>query len=42
MGLPMHALNRSYRLVTVSTSILLVASMLVAMREGVGGSLERR
>ncbi len=36
MGLPMHALNRSYWLVTVLTSALLVASMVAAMRKGVG------
>ena len=36
MGLPMHALNRSYWLVTVLTSVLLVASMVAAMRKGVG------
>ena len=36
MGLPMHALDRSYWLVTVSTSVLLFASMVAAMRKGVG------
>lgn len=36
MGLPMYWINRSYWLVTGATSILLIGSMLWAMREGVG------
>lgn len=36
MGLPMYTLNRSYWLVTVVTSAALLASMVVAMRKGVG------
>lgn len=36
MGLPMYRLDRSYWLVTVSTSVLLVVSMVAAMRKGVG------
>ncbi len=36
MGLPMYELNRSYWLVTVVTSALLLASMVAAMRKGVG------
>jgi len=36
MGLPMFKLNRSYWLVTVTTSALLLASMVSAMRRGVG------
>ena len=36
MGLPMYEINRSYWLVTVATSVLLIGSMLWAMREGVG------
>ena len=36
MGLPMYRINRSYWLVTVATSVLLIGSMLWAMREGVG------
>jgi hypothetical protein len=36
MGLPMYELNRSYWLVTVATSTLLIGSMVVAMRKGVG------
>jgi hypothetical protein len=36
MGLPMYELNRSYWLVTVATSALLIGSMVWAMRKGVG------
>ena len=36
MGLPMYELNRSYWLVTVATSALLIGSMVWAMRRGVG------
>lgn len=36
MGLPMYELRRSYWLVTVATSVLLVGSMGWAMRRGVG------
>lgn len=36
MGLPMFRLNRALWLVTVATSVLLVASMGVAIRKGVG------
>lgn len=36
MGLPMYRIDRSYWLVTVATSALLIGSMLWAMREGVG------
>jgi len=36
MGLPMYELNRSYWLVTVVTSILLLGSMVLATRKGVG------
>lgn len=36
MGLPMFTLNRSYWLVTVATSVLLLMSMVVALRKGVG------
>lgn len=36
MGLPMFRLNRAYWLVTVVTSTLLIASMVAAMRKGVG------
>lgn len=36
MGLPMYQLNRSYWLVTVATSALLLGSMVWAMRKGVG------
>ncbi len=36
MGLPMYGIDRSYWLVTVATSVLLIASMAVALRKGVG------
>ncbi len=36
MGIPMFKLNRSYWMVTVVTSAMLVASMSWAMRKGVG------
>ncbi len=36
MGLPMYWLDRSLWLVTVATSVLLLASMVTAMRKGVG------
>ena len=36
MGLPMFELNRGLWLVTVVTTVLLLASMVVAMRRGVG------
>ncbi len=36
MGLPMFRLNRGLWLVTVATTILLLISMIVAMRKGVG------
>ncbi len=36
MGLPMYELRRSYWLVTVTTSALLIGSMVWAMRRGVG------
>ncbi len=36
MGLPMFRLNRSLWLVTVATTVLLLVSMGIAMREGVG------
>jgi hypothetical protein len=36
MGLPMFRLNRALWLVTVATTVLLLASMGVAMRKGVG------
>ena len=36
MGLPMYWLNRSYWLVTVVTSAVLIASMVAALRKGVG------
>ena len=36
MGLPMFRMDRRLWLVTVSTSVLLLGSMLVAMRKGVG------
>jgi hypothetical protein len=36
MGLPMYELNRSYWLVTVATSALLMGTMAWAMRRGVG------
>jgi hypothetical protein len=36
MGLPMFRLDRSYWLVTVATSVLLIGSMVWAMRKGVG------
>ena len=36
MGLPMFRLNRGLWLVTVATTVLLLASMGVAMRKGVG------
>jgi hypothetical protein len=34
MGLPMYQMNRTYWLVTVATSTLLLGSMVLAMREG--------
>lgn len=36
MGLPMFRLNRQPWLVTVATTVLLLGSMGVAMRKGVG------
>ena len=36
MGIPMYTLNRSYWLVTVATSALLLGSMVFAIRKGVG------
>ena len=36
MGLPMFRLNRQLWLVTVATTVLLLASMGIAMRQGVG------
>ncbi len=36
MGLPMFRLNRQLWLVTVATTVLLLISMIVAMRKGVG------
>jgi hypothetical protein len=36
MGLPMFSLNRQLWLVTVATSVLLLGSMGIAMRKGVG------
>ena len=36
MGLPMFSMDRRLWLVTVATSVLLLGSMLVAMRKGVG------
>jgi len=36
MGLPMFWRDRSYWLVTVATSVLLIAAMLAALRKGVG------
>jgi hypothetical protein len=36
MGLPMFRMNRPFWLVTVATSVLLLVSMGIAMRKGVG------
>jgi hypothetical protein len=36
MGIPMFRLNRGLWLVNVATSVLLIGSMVAAMRKGVG------
>jgi hypothetical protein len=36
MGLPMFRLDRRLWLVTVATTVLLLGSMVIAMRKGVG------
>ena len=36
MGIPMFRLNRGLWMVTVASTVLLLSSMLVAMRKGVG------
>jgi hypothetical protein len=36
MGLPMFRMNRRFWLVTVATAVLLLGSMGIAMRKGVG------